>query len=201
MLPGDEDYNIIYLIYLKQIKKAMRNLLKYSICFLLLLIQSACGHSQKVEYQEGYLVKVGDMAPDFPVKEAGGKEYMLSDLRGRVVMLQFTASWCSVCRTEMPFIESEIWQQLKGTDFSLVGIDRDEPVDKVLQFRKDMKISYPLALDPGADIFGLFAQKSEGVTRNVIIDRKGKIIFLTRLFEREEFEEMKKIIFAELAEK
>ena len=71
----------------------------------------------------------------------------------------------------------------------------------VLKFSKDMAVTYPLALDPGADIFGLFAEKSAGVTRNVIIDRKGKIIFLTRLFEREEFDHMKKVIFDELAKK
>jgi len=141
---------------------------------------------------------VGDTAPDFTIQEAGGRSYRLSDLRGKVVMLQFTASWCSVCRTEMPFIEREIWQVKKDQDFALVGIDRDEPVDKVVRFRKDMKISYPLALDPGADIFGLFASKQAGVTRNVIIDRKGKIVFLTRLYDRDEFESMKKVIFAQL---
>ena len=146
----------------------------------------------------GYIVKVGDTAPDFTIQEAGGRSYRLSDLRGKVVMLQFTASWCSVCRTEMPFIEREIWQVKKDQDFALVGIDRDEPVDKVVRFRKDMKISYPLALDPGADIFGLFASKQAGVTRNVIIDRKGKIVFLTRLYDRDEFESMKKVIFAQL---
>jgi hypothetical protein len=59
----------------------------------------------------------------------------------------------------------------------------------------------PLALDPGADIFGLYADKEAGVTRNVIIDRSGKIIFLTRLYERKEFEEMKRVIFQELAAK
>jgi len=64
-----------------------------------------------------------------------------------------------------------------------------------------MKITYPLALDPGAEIFGLFAQKEAGVTRNVIIDRKGKIIFLTRLFEQEEFNKMKQLIFSELSKK
>ncbi len=74
-------------------------------------------------------------------------------------------------------------------------------LDKVLKFREDIAITYPLALDPGADIFGLFAQKEAGVTRNVIIDRSGKIIFLTRLYERKEFEEMKKVIFEELAAK
>jgi peroxiredoxin len=147
---------------------------------------------------EGYIVKTGQMAPDFTINEAGGRSYKLSDLRGKVVMLQFTASWCSVCRTEMPFIERDIWQAKKSAGLIVIGIDRDEPVDKVISFQKDIKITYPLALDPGADIFGLFAKKEAGVTRNVIIDRKGKIIFLTRLYKEEEFNKMKAAIFAEL---
>lgn len=152
-------------------------------------------------YQNNYLVKVGDKAPDFSINEAGGKSYKLSDLKGKVVMLQFTASWCSVCRTEMPFIEKEIWQEKKSKGLVVLGIDRDEPVDKVLKFQKDIGVTYPLVLDPGADIFGLFAEKSAGITRNVIVDRSGKIIFVTRLFEKEEFDQMKKVIFAELDKK
>jgi peroxiredoxin len=155
----------------------------------------------KTPYADDYLVKVGDQAPDFVINEAGGKSYKLSDLKGKVVMLQFTASWCSVCRTEMPFIEKEIWNEKQNSGLALIGIDRDEPLDKVLQFKKDIKISYPLALDPGASIFALYASKTSGVTRNIIIDRKGKIIFLTRLYKREEFDSMKKVIFAELAKK
>lgn len=150
-------------------------------------------------YENGYLVKVGDTAPDFTIKEAGGKSYHLSDLKGKVVMLQFTASWCSVCRKEMPFIEEEIWLPGKKLGLVMIGVDRDEPEATVQKFAADMKITYPLALDPGADIFGLYAQKEAGVTRNVIIDRNGKIIFLTRLYEREEFEKMKEVIFSELA--
>jgi peroxiredoxin len=152
-------------------------------------------------YADDYIVKVGNMAPDFTINEAGGKSYRLSDLRGKVVMLQFTASWCSVCRTEMPFIEKEIWNEKKNSGLVLVGLDRDEPVGKVLQFKKDIAITYPLALDPGANIFALFALKTAGVTRNVVIDRSGKIIFLTRLYKREEFDAMKKVIFTELAKK
>ncbi len=155
------------------------------------------GQDKKVE-DVGYIVKVGDKAPDFTIKEAGGKSYKLSELKGKVVMLQFTASWCSVCRTEMPFIEKEIWREKGSEGLVVVGIDRDEPVEKVLKFKKDIKISYPLALDPGADIFALFARKEAGVTRNVIIGRSGKIVFLTRLFDRDEFDRMKKVIFAEL---
>lgn len=175
---------------------------KVYIVFLmsLFLIPGITAQNKKV-YENGYLVKVGDTAPDFTINEAGGKSYKLSDLRGKVVMLQFTASWCSVCRKEMPFIESEIWKEKKQAGLAVIGIDRDEPVEKVVKFRKDMSITYPLALDPGADIFGLYAEKQAGVTRNVIIDRKGKIIFITRLFDRAEFDRMKKVIYSELSGK
>lgn len=177
----------------------MKSYLKLSALLLILSATLSLNGCGQTVYPEGYLVKVGDMAPDFTIREAGGKTYKLSDLRGRVVMLQFTASWCSVCRTEMPFIENEIWLSKKDQGLAVIGIDRDEPLETVLKFRKDIGVTYPLSLDPGADIFGLFAQKSAGVTRNVIIDRKGRIIFLTRLFEREEFDEMKKVIFTELS--
>jgi len=175
---------------------------KLTLIIALIALAIPTSYSQeKVVYDEGYLVKVGDMAPDFVIQEAGGKTYKLSSLRGKVVMLQFTASWCSVCRKEMPFIEEEIWKTGKNQGLIVIGVDRDEPVETVLKFAKDIAVTYPLALDPGADIFGLFAEKKAGVTRNVIIDRTGKIIFLTRLFEREEFDEMKKVIFNELKTK
>ena len=173
----------------------------FAVLVLLLLINSGLFSQGKKVYDDGYLVKVGDPAPDFTIHEADGKTYRLSDLRGKVVMLQFTASWCSVCRTEMPFIEKEIWQEKSASGLVVIGIDRDEPVDKVLQFKKNIKVTYPLALDPGAEIFGLYAQKEAGVTRNVIINRSGKIIYLTRLYKKEEFEQMKKIIFEELTGK
>lgn len=170
-----------------------------SICLLLFsLTGSVC--AQQV-YEHGYKVKVGDMAPDFTINEASGRAYKLSDLRGNVVMLQFTASWCGVCRREMPFIEKEIWQKGKDKGLKVIGIDRDEPLEKVKEFAKETGVTYPLALDPGAEIFAKFALKKAGVTRNVIIDRKGKIIFLTRLFRREEFNDMKKVIFDELKKK
>lgn len=171
----------------------------FPLIILLFLVSFGSLEAQEtVIYENGYLVKVGDMAPDFDIVESGGIKYRLSDLRGSVVMLQFTASWCSVCRKEMPFIEDEIWKPGKKSGLIVLGIDRDEPLETVKKFKTDIKISYPLVLDPGADIFGLFADKKAGVTRNVIIDRDGKIIFLTRLFEREEFDSMKEVIFKEL---
>lgn len=151
--------------------------------------------AQDKNEDRGYIIKVGDQAPDFECKLDNGKNFKLSDHKGKVVMLQFTASWCGVCRKEMPFIESEIWQELKEKDFILIGIDRDEPLEKLQELSEQTGISYPLALDPGAKIFQKFAVQDAGVTRNVIIDKDGKIIYLTRLFNREEFDAMKKVIF------
>lgn len=143
----------------------------------------------------GYIVKVGDMAPDFTITLTDGKKVALSSLRGKVVMLQFTASWCGVCRKEMPFIEKDIWLKHKNNaEFALLGIDRDEPLDKVLAFAKSTGVTYPLGLDPGADIFAKYALRDAGITRNVLIDREGRIVMLTRLYNEAEFASLVKKI-------
>ncbi len=139
----------------------------------------------------GYIVKTGEQAPDIILRLTDGKILKISDLKGKVVMLQFTASWCGVCRKEMPFIESDIWNVYKDKGLVLIGVDRGEPVEKVKDFAKTMKISYPLALDENSDVFTSFADKSAGVTRNVVIDRTGKIVFLTRLYDAAEFASLK----------
>lgn len=150
---------------------------------------------KNIPEEYGYIVKIGQQMPDIEFQLANGKKVKTSDLKGKVVMLQFTASWCVVCRKEMPHIESEIWQQHKNNpDFALYGIDMDEPLNKVNDFAKTMKITYPLALDPGAKIFYTFAAKGAGVTRNVIIDKNGKIVYMTRLYKEDEFNEMKEVI-------
>ncbi|TLX77619.1 TlpA family protein disulfide reductase [Labilibacter sediminis] len=164
-------------------------LTRLTVIFLSVFMLAAC--VSKKEDSRGYIVKVGDEAPDFTAKLDNGEVFKLSDQKGKVVMLQFTASWCGVCRKEMPFIESEIWQLHKDKGLVVVGIDRDEPLETLQKFSQQTGISYPLALDPGADIFGLYAKKEAGITRNVIIDKTGKIIYLTRLFNREEFDAMK----------
>lgn len=149
----------------------------------------------------GYIVRVGDMAPDFEMELTDGQKVKLSDLRGKVVMLQFTASWCGVCRKEMPFIESDIWQKHKDNkNFALYGVDRDEPLETVKAFAEKTGVTYPLALDPGADHFAKYADRKAGITRNVLVDKDGKIVMLTRLYNEEEFASLCKKIDEMLAE-
>lgn len=157
-----------------------------SLLIIYFLALSALFSQQQAD-SVGFYVKIGDPSPEFTLTFPNGDSTSFAELKGKVIMLQFTASWCSVCRREMPYIEKDIWQELKSKDLVLIGVDRDEPADKVIKFAEDMKITYPLALDPGAEIFGLFSDKNSGVTRNVIIDKEGNIAHLTRLFTMEEF--------------
>lgn len=150
---------------------------------------------QDVPEDYGYRVEIGQQMPEITLELTDGTTLKPSDFKGKVVMLQFTASWCSVCRKEMPHIEADIWQKHKDNkDFVLVGVDMDEPLKTVKQFQSDMKISYPLALDPGAAVFYTFAEKGAGVTRNVIVDKSGKIAYMTRLYKEDEFREMVDVI-------
>ncbi len=171
----------------------MKNIILFLITVFCL--NSAVAQEKKFENpnsdSRGYLVKVGDQAPDdYELVLHDGTKTNLKSLRGKIVVLQFTASWCKVCREEMPYLEKDLWQAYKGKNVVLIGIDRDEPLEKVQKFHSDMNISYPLALDPGASIFYRFADKKAGVTRNVIIDPQGKIRYMTRLYDKAEFTAM-----------
>ena len=161
---------------------------------LILVVFVSCNEKVKEQGDRGYHVKVGDRVENINFILTDGSVISLDDLKGKVVVLQFTASWCSVCRKEMPFLEKEVWQKHKDNDFMLIGVDYDEPVDKVLAFTEKMKTTYPMALDPGGEIFLKFSYKKSGVTRNVVIGKDGEIAYLTRLFDREEFDKMKEKI-------
>ena len=152
-------------------------------------------------YEHEYIVKVGDVAPDFTLQMTDGSTFTLSEQRGKVVMLQFTAGWCGICRDEMPHIEREIWLPNKeNKDFVLVGIDREEALEDILPFIQEVGTTYPIAMDTNADVFAQYALRESGITRNVLIDRDGKIVMLTRKFKSEEFAALVEKINTMLAE-
>jgi len=156
--------------------------------------------SLNAQENRGYIVEVGDMAPNFSLKTSEKNIFNLEENRGKVIMLQFTASWCSVCLKEMPFIENEIWITHKDDDdFILLALAKDtdkrkQGIQEIQLMRDKTGATYPVESDQNSEVFNLFAQKKAGVTRNIIIDKTGKIAFLTRLFDRDEFDKMKGII-------
>ena len=85
------------------------------------------------------------------------------------------------------------------SDKSLYGIDLKEDAQTTAKFAEMIPVTYPLTLDLEGKTFELFCAKGAGVTRNIILDREGKIIMLTRLFDEAEFNTMVETINAELA--
>lgn len=178
---------------------------KSYLLFLFLFVMSFVVVAQEkdgiVVYDNEYLVKVGDMAPDFTLELTDGSTFTLSEQRGKVVMLQFTAGWCGVCRKEMPFIERDIWQRHKDNgNFVLLGIDREETKEQIDAFVKKVGTTYPIAMDVNADVFASYALRNSGITRNVLIGKDGKIVMLTRLFNDDEFKSLVERIDMMLAE-
>lgn len=163
---------------------------------LLFLASAQAQNITDTLFDRGYKVKVGDIPPDITIEYTDGSKTLLSSLKGKVVLLQFTASWCSVCRQEMPHLEKEIWQVYKNKGLVFAGIDLKEPADKVQTFAGSMNISYPLTLDTSGEKFYSFAVDGAGVTRNILIDKEGRIAYLTRLYTREEFNGLKRKIAA-----
>ena len=90
--------------------------------FLLLLVFPLIFIPQNEE-NRGYRVKVGDPVPPLTLEMINGEIWTNSDFIDKTVVIQFTGSWCSVCKKEMPELESRVWQNYKEKDFLLIGID------------------------------------------------------------------------------
>ena len=146
------------------------------------------------ETNRGYKVSVGDPLPALEMNMINGEVWTNKNLGNKVVVIQFTGSWCSVCRREMPELEEKVWQEFKNEDFLLIGVDTKEPKEKVDRFIEKMEVTYPISYDSDGKIFSDFTIEGAGVTRNIVVDKNGKIVFLTRLYEEKEFNSMIQII-------
>ena len=164
-----------------------------NITFLLLTLIYGFVYCQN-ETNRGYKVSVGDPLPALEMNMINGEVWTNKNLENKVVVIQFTGSWCSVCRREMPELEEKVWQEFKNEDFLLIGVDTKEPKEKVDQFIEKMEVTYPISYDSDGKIFSDFTIEGAGVTRNIVVDKNGKIVFLTRLYEEKEFNSMIQII-------
>ena len=159
---------------------------KFLVLFIFLIVIS-CAQN---ETNRGYKVKVGDQLPEISLNMLNGENWTNKDFENKVVVIQFTGSWCGVCKREMPHLEKRVWQKFKNEDFILIGIDIKDTKEKAEAFVKLTGVTYPIAHDPEASIFSQFTLDGAGVTRNIVVNKKGEIVFLTRLFDEKEFEGM-----------
>jgi cytochrome c biogenesis protein CcmG/thiol:disulfide interchange protein DsbE len=148
---------------------------------------------------EGLKIPVGDPAPDFTLQDLDGKEYTLSSFKGKkVVMIDFWATWCNICKREMPVLESVYKEyQPKGVEF--FGIALDEKVKLIKKIIGDKGVTYPILLDRGAKVATEVYQLAGPIPLKVVVDCAG-IIRYTHVGDYPDYPPEVVFVFDELLE-
>ncbi len=175
--------NIIYLCKEPNKEKVMKRVFIFMVSLLVL------GTLARVNAQEKEtLVKVGDDVPEFVVEMFDGQKINIKDLKGKIVLINFWATWCPPCQEELKRVQKEIIDRFKGKDFVFLAISREESKEQVKKFRERNGYTFPMGLDPERRIYSKFATAT--IPRNFIIDKKGKIVEIEVGYTKEAFAKM-----------
>jgi len=139
----------------------MKKYLSFSFLFLVVFLLILCKSEELT------------IAPDFTLQDISGKEVSLSDFKGKVIILNFWATWCPPCRKEIP-VFIELYKKYKDEGLVIIGISLDREGEKVLiPFVKKFGINYPVLIGTKkvVDAYGGI----RGIPTTFIIDKKGKI--------------------------
>lgn len=153
-----------------------------------------CRSSDKPESR----TKEGQLLPPFHVTDISGKEFSLNALKGKVVLLNFWATWCAPCRQEMPRLQKEIWLKYQTSPkFAMIAIAREQTRNEIDDFREQSGFTFPMAPDPKRSTYKLFADA--GIPRSYVISPTGKILFQTEGYCPADFDQMEHLVQQQLS--
>lgn len=172
---------------------------------LWLVLLPALGREQLVQINaeravrlaDSSFVDVGDPVPGFALADADGSTFSMVDAKGKVVLINFFATWCGPCLMELPHIE-KIWHDYGNSDtFHLLVIGREESMDSVRDFRSKNGFSFPIAPDPDRDVYSLFAR--ELIPRTIVVSPDGIIVYSKAGFYEHDLDELRSILTQQIA--
>lgn len=160
----------------------MKHILGLIFSFLFLIAEAQTSDG-------GWKVPLNAASPTFAVPKKDGTSIASSDLKGKVVLLNFFATWCPPCREELPRLQKEIWEKYKDNPkFELMVLAREQDWNKIDAFVAEHKYSLPFYPDLKRNVFGLFAD--QGIPRNVVLDAQGNVIYQSLGYEKKEFDQL-----------
>lgn len=148
----------------------MLKLARYTLAFALVCL-SVTTHAQGG--LKAYSPRTA--APAFSLEGADGKQYQLADFAGKVLVVNFWATWCPPCRKEMPSMQ-RMWRALQADGVELVAIDYGDEKDVVADFAAETAVEFPLLLDRKGTVLRDF--NAIGLPTTYVIDRSGKLAYV-----------------------
>ena len=138
----------------------------------LLAVSTLCGAQPAGEG----LTRLPDkpQAPNFLLTDLDGHQHRLSDYRGRVVIINFWATWCPPCRAEMPSMQ-RAWEQLEKAQILMLGINVGEDEDRIFPFTADYPVEFPLLLDLDSKVVSEWPVR--GLPTTFVVDPRGRIVY------------------------
>jgi len=161
----------------------------FAILVLLIIVGSAVYFRKD---KPSTLTKVGQIAPDFEVTTIDGDKLRLSDLRGKVVLTAFFATWCPPCQAELPLLEKTLWTEFKDAGLLMIAIAREQTAADVRPFQAERNLTFIFATDPNRKAFAKYA--TEGIPRTYLIAPDGTIAYQSAGYDEEEIPKIKQII-------
>ncbi len=139
-------------------------------------VLTACGGGDDSDQTTGEGL-LGQAAPDFALLSNTGETVRLSDQPGKVVMLNFWASWCGPCRKEMPLLDA-MYQRYRAAGFILYGVNVEEDNRDANKLIQELGVSHPILFDPTSAASSLYS--IDAMPTTIVIDKKGEIRFVNR---------------------
>ncbi len=166
---------------------------------VLCLIVCAFSSTAQSEYAASRL-KTGTTVPDFRFEIQPGRFAHITDYQGKIVLLNFFATWCAPCNAEFRHLQKEIWTVYKNNPhFVFFAFGREHNWEEVRAFARQKQVTFTVLPDPDRKIFSLFA--SAYIPRTVVLDEKGKIIYQSTGFVYQDFRALKQILKKRLTAK
>jgi len=134
----------------------------------LLLGAAACAAAQ------GLKPWPGGATPPLALRDLAGREHRLQDYRGKVVLVNFWATWCEPCREEMPSMK-KLRASLAGRPFEVLAVNLGEPEARIRRFLETVPLDFPVLLDRDATVIGAY-NPSKTLPYTVVIDRSQQVV-------------------------
>lgn len=138
---------------------------------------------------EATRTEIGQVAPDFTLQTVDGETFDLAAQRGKVVLVNFWATWCPSCIEELPALRDSVLTRFAGEDFAMLCVAREETNEKIAAFAEKRGVAaLPMAGDVDRSVYARYAEHT--IPRNLVLDREGVIVFQSFGYEAGEFARM-----------